>query len=291
MKKRVNYSFKTIENGSAYEELKLLNMIPSHKQLVLGSVLNAVDMELSQVKRGLLAVYDVMEKDIDIENEQMNKVELQLKKSFKKVDHIYRKTVESRRENEVYESSKIIDNFRKSVGNLDETTNDLDATIGIILENMSKVDSRFPEKSRLLNDQVFNKQHYPLSYQLMRKKCPRVFMNDANKGAIEQSDPCKAESSSPFASDLNAALEITPTTKFKDAQIANSIEDTISLYRASKSLRQNSLIPLKSISDTFIPPSLRETRLPITSTTLETISAKDFFRTGPPSGVGDDHEN
>lgn len=270
MRKRARYSFVSVANENTYKELRQLNRLPSNKRLVQNSIFYAVNKELLQVKEGVRAVYDVIAKDTELEDEQMNNVEIQLKKSLKKVRRIYKKTQEYRSENEKYEASDLIDSAAIGLNSLDETARRLEVTIDRIVDKMTQIDATFPEKNRLLSEEIFNQHHYPLFFEHMRVKCPQVLKkrplgNEFYSRALTSEGPF-------FCSPNTNAND--PSLRSEDEQIAESIEETISRYRRTKTKEHGTSFASKF--DAFIPPTLREASLPVISTTFETVSTKSF---------------
>lgn len=280
-KRRARQWFNSIESGTAYEELRQLTSMPSHGQLLLNSIFDAVEPELTQAKRDIISVYEIVEKDIEVESHQMEMVELQLKRSLKKVDRMYTKVLNSRAQNQEFpSSSKVINDFCCCVQRNYKFTNDIDATIHNVLINISKVDASLPKKSRLLNEEQFNEKHYPLLFDLMHEKFPEIF---SKQTLVEHSEPeiqehleetqitAKSESSSSrLSSEATEAKE-------DHIEVATGVEDIITKYRISQSRKA----AVTTTENVYLPPSLRRTRSPSTSTTLKNISASDIIKRTP----------
>lgn len=285
-KRRTRQLFNSIENGNAYEELKQLTSMPSHRQLLLNSIFAAVEPELTQAKRDIIFVYEMVEKDIEVESHQMETVELQLKKSLKKVDRMYTKVLNSRAQNQGFaSSSKVIDNYCSCVQKLHKFTNDIDATIHNVLINISKVDASLPKKSRLLNEEQFNEKHYPLLFDLMHEEFPQIF---SKQSLVEHPEPEIQENreESQITSNSNSRsassrLSSGGTGPKEDRlEQATGVEDIITRYRISQS-RNRVKAAVTTAENVYLPPSLRRTSSPSTSTTFKNISASDIIKRAP----------
>ncbi|AQZ18180.1 VAB2 (YEL005C) [Zygosaccharomyces parabailii] len=228
LRRRKNrYTFRTIEDAKAYEELKRISIIPNHKQLLEDSIFNAVGINFRQLREDIGSLYSVVERDIAIENRQIGLVELQLKNSLKRVKHAYNKVLIERDQNKSANySSRMWEGFVEREDNVQNSVGDIENSINDILRNIIAADLRFPKKSQVLNEDVFNKQHYPILFQLMSDRM------------------CKNPSTQPKDDSQRECHDVNNKNTKGEAQ--------------------------------FIPPTLRKTCPPSTSTTLENISVTNI---------------
>lgn len=252
-RRRTRFSFKTIENDKAYEELKKIPIIPSHRQLLEGSIFDAVSPNFKQLKDDISSLYSVVEKDVSNENRQIGLVELQLKKLLKRVNHAYNEITVDRDQNRAASyNSKLLGTFIDKEDKTQSLVNNIDGLIGDILNNIIKIDLRFPKKSQMLNEDLVNKQHYPLLFQLLNEKFPK-------------STPSLSTAPSSSSPPQSAPLE--------DPQEENSrmepVDDQMKVSTSSSSSKPGIQL--------MIPTLRKKTSLPSTSTTLENINASDII--------------
>lgn len=269
--KRKRYTFNSIEGGEAYNELKHVAAVPSHKQLTLRSISEAIEQDVTNLKKGIASVFEAVRNDISLENVQMESVELQLKKSAKRLNHTYDKVCDNRIRNQRFNpSSEHLKGLSDGVAKLSSNLDIIEDSTDEILENIVKIDARIPRKSRFLNGQVFNEQHYPLLFGLMRDKFGYLLEEQAEEADLEEIEETNVAHAGPSKS-----AEITS----KSSDATASVDDLIVRYRMSQTMRTSSL----HASDVFLPPSLRKASTPSTKTTFETISAKNIFKATPPT--------
>ena len=90
LKWKSKIEFDSVANSPFYEDLKSLPPLASYKKLTQAAIFNSTKYELLQVKKDILSIYEIVSGDIDKERNQMQQIELQLKKSLKKVEHSYK---------------------------------------------------------------------------------------------------------------------------------------------------------------------------------------------------------
>lgn len=274
--RKARYTFNTIEAEGAYKELKAAAELPSHKQLNLRSIFEVMEQDVTRVKLDVASVFDAVNKDITFESVQMETVEAQLRKSAKKLQHIYDKVSSSRERNQRFtSSSEILQELSTGVEKLSSNLDSIKDTTDDILHNIVKIDARIPSKSRLLNGQVFNEQHYPLLFDLVRVKYGHLL----EESAADEGHRDSEEASD--AQDPTAGLSATsqdPTHTPTDSGSTATVDDLITQYRLSQTAKASTT----QKNDVFLPPSLRKVSKPSTKTTLETISAENIFK-GTPS--------
>ena len=148
LRRRKNrYTFRTIEDAKAYEELKRISIIPNHKQLLEDSIFNAVGINFRQLREDIGSLYSVVERDIAIENRQIGLVELQLKNSLKRVKHAYNKVLIERDQNKSANySSRMWEGFVEREDNVQNSVGDIENSINDILRNIIAADLRFPKE-------------------------------------------------------------------------------------------------------------------------------------------------
>lgn len=229
-RRRNKYNFRTIEPGKAYEELRRISVIPSHKHLLEESIFNAVSPNFMQLKEDISSLYDVIERDVVMENRQIALVELQLTKSLKKVNHAYRKVLIEREQNKnATHYSRMWESFVSGEDKVQVSLDEIEKSVSDILDNIMAVDSRFPKKNQMLSEDVFSKQHYPILFQLINDRC--------HKSALPQPEE---------------------ETSIRDHNVS-----TVSTLRQSEGQ--------------FLPPTLRKTCPPSTSTTVANIRASEII--------------
>lgn len=267
--RRNRYNFNSIEGGEAYNELKHVAAVPSHKQLTLRSISEAMEQDVTNLKKGIASVFEAVRNDISLENVQMESVELQLKKSAKRLNHTYDKVCDNRMRNQQFiSSSEHLKGLSDGVAKLSSNLDVIKDTTDEVLENIIKIDARIPRKSRFLNGQIFNEQHYPLLFGLMREKFGYLPEEQAEKADLEEIEETNVAHAGPSKSAEMSSSDATA-----------SVDDLIVRYRMSQTMPTSSL----HSSDVFLPPSLRKASTPSTKTTFETISAKNIFKVTPPT--------
>ncbi|QLL33986.1 hypothetical protein HG536_0F03110 [Torulaspora globosa] len=273
--RRNKHSFSRIEGEEAFDELKRLSSIPNHKQLTLQSIYEALEGEISQVKEDINCVYQAVRNDINLENEQMETVGHQLKKSAKKVNHMYDKVLASRSQNNNSIGASMLQKLSDDVENVASALKGIDNTVDSILTIFSQIDSRIPQKNRLLNGHGFNEQHYPLLFGLMHQK-----FGDRLVTQQEESGSDKPESIQLTENRTGAASprSTSPTMSRAQLEPTEIVSDLITKYRISQAAKRTST----KADDSYLPPSLRRITAPSTKTTLETITA-ELSRNGDPN--------
>lgn len=272
--RKPRYAFKCIEGGDAYCELKRIVSVPNHKLLTLRSIFEATEQDLEHVKDDIASIFEAVKNDINLENVQMEAVEVQLKKSTKKLNHTYDKICDNRMRNQHFTaSSELISRLKDRTTKLSSDLEGIDDSTAQILENIVKIDARFPKNRRLLNGQVFNEQHYPLLFGLMRNKFGQLLEED-----LEQSPKIPNYGTEAVQT---ANIENSPGNNNSEVESSSSnspetVDDLIARYRMSQSVKASPM----PVNDVYLPPSLRLATAPSTKTTFETISAKDIFK-GP----------
>lgn len=242
-RKRERFAFKTIEHDKSFEDLKEIPVIPSHRRLLEGSIFNAVGPNFKQLKEDVSSLYSVIQRDVSNENRQIGLVELQLKKSLKRVNHAYNEASVERDQNRAASyNSKLLGNFFDKEDKVQDSVNKIDTLVDDILNNIVQIDQKFPEKSQMLKEDLVSKQHYPLLFQLLSEKFPKE-------------SPPLSTSSVPPASQLQASPKDSP--------------------KEPPSEKSEMMALRKNRSETqFMPPSLRkQICTPSTSATLENINA------------------
>lgn len=273
--KRTRYRFSRIDGGEAFEELKRLSPIPSHKQLTLRSIYDALEEEVNQVKNDINGVYQAVRNDINLENEQMETVEHQLKKSVRKVNHIYDKVLANRTENDDTSRGKMIERLLGDVDKIDGSFKEVDNTVDSILSMFSQIDAKIPQQNRLLNGQVFNEQHYPLLFGLIRQKFGDQFLIHEEEACFESPETFEGpEHVQVPESDVGQSQSRSTSSMISDSQVepTEEVSNLITRYRISQAAKAT---PPKA-NDTFLPPSLRKASVPSTKTTFETITAEQL---------------
>ncbi|GAV53899.1 hypothetical protein ZYGR_0AK04010 [Zygosaccharomyces rouxii] len=250
-RRRKRYIFKTIENDKSYEELRETPVIPSHRQLLEGSIFDAVGPNFKQLKEDISSLYSVIERDVSNENRQIGLVELQLKKSLKRVNHAYNEVaVERGQNNAASYNSRLLGNFFDKEDKVQNSVNEIDTLVCGILNNIVQIDHKFPEKSQMLKEDLVNKQHYPLLFQLLNEKFPKAI--------------------SPLS---------TPLTPLPPQTVSPEVLEERSLpwgptYDKTEMIAQ----PQNKNKTQFMPPSLRKKICtPSTSTNFENINASEII--------------
>lgn len=261
--RRKRFNFTRIEGGEAFNELKRLPAIPNHKQLTLRSIYEALEGEVGQVKEDIKYIYQAVKNDINLENEQMETVGRQLKKSAKKVNHMYDKVQVSRNN-----SSIGLSMLQKPSGDVDDAASSLkqiDNTVDGILTIFSQIDSKIPKKNQLLNGHGFNEQHYPLLFGLMHQKFGDRLVTQQEEPGCDNPETVPIEEN---IADTAAPRLTSPTTGHAQIEPTERVEDLITKYRIAQAARAT------KADDTYLPPTLRKISAPSTKTTLETITVQ-----------------
>ncbi|QLQ81598.1 hypothetical protein HG537_0F03590 [Torulaspora globosa] len=266
--RRDRFSFSKIEGGEAFNELKRLSSIPNHKQLTLRSIYEALEGEIGQVKEDINCIYRAVTNDINLEKEQTETVEHQLKKSARKVNHMYEKVLVNRSQNNSSIGTSMLQKLSDDVDNANSSLEEIDNTVDSILSIFSQIDSKIPQKNQLLNGHGFNEQHYPLLFGLMHQK-----FGDQLVAHQEESSSDEPETVPSLTENRTGTAGPRPTSPLMShAQIepTESVSDLIRKYRISQGARGRS----SNADDTYLPPSLRRISAPSTQTTLETITVQ-----------------
>lgn len=265
--RRTRYNFERIEGGEAFDELRRLSTIPSHKRLTLRAIHEALEDEINQVKDDISGIYRAIRNDIKLESGQMERVEHQLRKSMRKVDQIYDKIQTQRIENQDFKfNSRLVESFMSKVENMSSLCTEIDDTVDHIVTAFSQVDSRIPQKSRLFNGHLVNEQHYPLLFGLMRQKFGDQLATDVEESGLNDIELRASESETQSSSSSHTSL-----SNFEPTEVIN---DLIARHRASQAAKDSSA----EASEAYLPPTLRKVSAPSTKITFETISAEQLFR-------------
>ncbi|CAI1945827.1 hypothetical protein SEUBUCD646_0E00750 [Saccharomyces eubayanus] len=170
--------FDTAANCSFYENLKALPPLASHKKLTRGAIFNSTKYELLQVKEDILSIYDVVNKDINEERNQMQQIEFQLKKSLKKVEHNYKKVLKQRASTSgINGNDCLLSNAEKKLVVLDGELARVDAMVEDIINIFIALNDKLPKKAQLLKNDSINEAHYPLLFDFLRKACPEAIVS------------------------------------------------------------------------------------------------------------------
>lgn len=248
---RKRFTFKTIENDKYFEEIKEIPVIPNHRQLLEGSIFNAVQPDFKRLKEDISSLYSVIERDISNENRQIGLVELQLKKSLKRVNHAYNEAAVERNQNKAASyNSRLLGNFFAKEDKVQNSINEIDTLISGLLTNIVQIDHKFPEKSQMLKENLVNEQHYPLLFQLLSEKFPKV----------------------------STSLSTSPIPLPPKAVSTQSPQERSSLIRPTYDKIETISLPPNKDKTQFMLPSLRRKNCaPSTSTTLQNINASEII--------------
>ncbi|CCE64736.1 hypothetical protein TPHA_0I02320 [Tetrapisispora phaffii CBS 4417] len=158
---------KAIESSIPYKELKSIPQINLSKRLKLNNIFSEVAPEIKNVQNDIISIHSIIQKDIEMESNQINTVESQLKESLKKIRSLYRRTNEHRScsDDATFKPNK----FFQKVENLEKTVDSLDSDIHKIIENLLNIDLKLSTKSKTLTKDSINNQHYPLLFEIIEK--------------------------------------------------------------------------------------------------------------------------
>lgn len=248
--------FATAANCSFYESLRALPPLASHKKLTRGAIFNSTKYELLQVKDDILSIYEVVNKDINEERNQMQQIEFQLKKSLKKVEHNYKKVLKQRASTSgINGNDCLLNNSEKKLVVLDGELARIDAIVEDIVNNFIALDNRLPKKVQLLKNDSINEAHYPLLFDFLRKACPEAIVSAAE--TIVQEDNLDSSPSE------EGELLIGSTDNIDGgSELRNNASDS--------HLKDGGIIPKYQ---KFLPPTFSKRSGPSIVTNFENISA------------------
>lgn len=256
LKWKSRIEFDAVGSSSYYEELKGLPPLASHKKLTQAAIFNSTKYELLQVKKDILSIYEVVSRDIDEERNQMQQIELQLKKSLKKVEHSYKNVLKQRAStNCINGNDRLLANAEKKIGSLNEELACVNDIVSDIVNNLTALNANLPKKAQLLKDDSINVAHYPLLFDFLHKSFPKSIIATSEASIHENASP------SPL-------LE-------HDELPAESINS----FYGENELQSDSLAPLQTHDDNIssckkiLPPKFNTTSGPSIETNFENISA------------------
>ncbi|EGA83179.1 Vab2p [Saccharomyces cerevisiae VL3] len=190
LKWKSRIEFDAVGSSSYYEELKGLPPLASHKKLTQAAIFNSTKYELLQVKKDILSIYEVVSRDIDEERNQMQQIELQLKKSLKKVEHSYKNVLKQRAStNCINGNDRLLANAEKKIGSLNEELACVNDIVSDIVNNLTALNANLPKKAQLLKDDSINVAHYPLLFDFLHKSCPKSIIATSEASIHENASP------------------------------------------------------------------------------------------------------
>lgn len=198
LKRKSKIEFDAVANSPFYEDLKGLPPLASHKKLTQAAIFNSTKYELLQVKKDILSIYEIVSGDIDEERNQMQQIELQLKKSLKKVEHSYKNVLKQRvSTNCINGNDRLLTNAEKKIGSLNEELACVDGIVLDIVNNFVALDANLPKKAQLLKDDSINEAHYPLLFEFLHKTIIASEANVQENGSLSsllEHDEVRSES-------------------------------------------------------------------------------------------------
>lgn len=291
IKRNSGFEFNSIENSYAYQELQNLQFKNLSKKLKLSDIFNKVEPEIRNVQNDVGSVYSIIQHDIDAELNQIDVVELQLKKSLKKINYSHSSSTESRSKSQTNTGNNNPQTkpniFIKNVDNLEKSINGLKIKVDKVMTNLIEIDSQFPTKYQSLTEEIINKQHYPLLFELIQNKHPeaskdRVTNTKSNHDKESILNEIKIESENAYIiPDQMINIKCLNVVAGKYEEIDKNQE----LYKIEEKIENLTKIPTihqkmntnKALSNkSFMLPKLVQPSKPSTSITFETIENRNF---------------
>ncbi|CAI4038461.1 hypothetical protein SMKI_05G0720 [Saccharomyces mikatae IFO 1815] len=274
LKWKPKIEFDAVASSSFYEDLKGLPPLSSHKKLTQAAIFNSTKHELLQVKKDILSIYQVVSKDIDEECNQMQLIELQLKKSLRKVEHIYRNVSKQRAStNCINGNDRLLTNAKKKIDSLNERLTSIDGTVTDIVNSFVALDANLPKKAQLLKNDSINEAHYPLLFDFLRKLSPNPIV-------------AAGEADETGATGATGGQEDDLSSSFLEQDELRT--DNLNTYGGKCESRNDSLAPFQfhngnsSNSIRFLPPTINKRSGPSIETNFENISADGLTYTKHP---------
>ncbi|EJS44065.1 vab2p [Saccharomyces arboricola H-6] len=261
LKWKSRMKFDAIANCPYYDDLKALPPLASHKKLTQAAIFNTTKYELLQVREDIVSIYEVVNKDTNEERNQMQQIELQLKKSLKKVERNYKSVLKQRASTSgVNGNDCLLINTEKKIDLLNGELTLVDSIVEDIVNSFIALDANLPKKAQLLKSDSINEAHYPLLFAFLYKACPEAIVPVTE--ASDQGD------------DLGASL--LEHNELPRGSINSS--DTRS------ELQNDSSVPLLNGDamprfQKFLPPTFNKRSGPSIETNFENVSADGLMCT------------
>ncbi|CCH63166.1 hypothetical protein TBLA_0J01720 [Henningerozyma blattae CBS 6284] len=162
--------FRTIESSKIYAEYKNIPQISKSKDLTVHKILTAVEPEVRTVLKDIASVYKVVMIDINEEVSQMDKIDSRIKKTIRKVDKQYQKSLKLRQYYSKYlNGSKNIDVLGKELEEIQVNIRKLYDSVDSIASDLGAIDACMDSNDRLLTENIVNQQHYPLLFDMLKQ--------------------------------------------------------------------------------------------------------------------------
>ncbi|CCK72696.1 Vab2p KNAG_0L00750 [Huiozyma naganishii CBS 8797] len=200
-------SFVSIDKSFAYAEYKKLAPPLSSDRTTYGSIFRQVEAELTQVQDDTMAVFKVLDKDIDEEIKQIEVLELKLKSSHKKIKHSYSKTLKLRDKNQRYKHfCKTLDSMETRMEKLDEQFELLNKSSDLVLDSIVAANSyreQCNDPATYIMMDEFSKKRYPTLFSVLQLKFPETLRTSQDalsismEDEIEQAPPLTTTSKTP----------------------------------------------------------------------------------------------
>ncbi|SCV05975.1 LANO_0H19306g1_1 [Lachancea nothofagi CBS 11611] len=254
IRKRKAFKFHAIKQSRYFEALKQLPSLVSSQQLTHDAIFREVLVEFKQVKQDLVSINDLVLKDITLELAQTSKIESQLKVSLRKLHHHYKKVYKKRVVNESAALSES-ESCTAIITEIQESLVALKQQSEVLAQKIAEKDNELPRKNRLLNDQVFNKRHYPLLFDAINKT--------AHPCGSASDEETEANGASPrvgatFVGDVGALKPLNASNEASD--IEQLQHDAIQSQKLNNAKRQSIVVPMAAcqIPNVMLTPQFRK---------------------------------
>lgn len=262
--------FQSIIDSDAFRRLRSIDSVPNYKTLSWNSIFDASKEELDNVKKDIINSYAVVQKDVADETKQMELLEQHLKNSVKKVNYIYSSTLKTRKHNRGYEhSSKILDKLIHGVDALERNMETLTKNMDDIVECLVKTDSKLPTRSQLLSIDSLNQRHYPLLFDMIKRKYPDNFVKKSTKKLVKGAQLDKeSKSEIPIVSGPEFPLTLASEDEVRGQQENQNSHSPFTKAKCSSN-------ELKRLN--FVLPSFRRTSSPSIFANSENVNATEII--------------
>lgn len=228
-------NFRSIEVSQAYADYKTLESIPDSKALVVSNVFRASGEAIKIVLKDVVDVSETVSRELNDETIQMSKIETTIKKTIKRINGLYTKTVKKRITHGKYPyGSKSIDDLDKKVCALYDDIDKLDYLILSLSIDVTSADLKLPIENRLFNENVVNQQHYPLLFDLLRDRAPDLLSH------------INLETYSSASTDYNSSS--SNSSILEDEQFTNEVESLHPLTENQNLTSQDTDDPIQSFN-------------------------------------------
>lgn len=282
IRRRKNYKFKGIKCSEPFKALNSLPPLTPSQHLTQDAIFKVVGEEIKQVKLDIATINEIVLEDIRTESSQTDQINRQLKSSLKKIDHSYSRTLKLREryDHEIEEQTNALTSRLEFV---ETSLFSLKNNTSQIIDSILRIDSELPTKNRSINEQLFNQKHYPLLFQCIHDKYPKV---KKNKNALVTLDatgeelvdnPCLANTklspslhSGNSPATLDTAHELIEPPESLDSKEVKEIESLISNYNIAKQRKVH-------VPPIILMPKFQRVSNPSVSTSLDQVELKRPF--------------